>query len=165
MTNEEELEQITHEHYQYALRLKNKYFRKGRTGLCYVEDVTINEDGEISLFLEYEKETFLFEEEDRKVSFLAFHQNNFKEVDDLNIKLDDEQYHKIKSFLQPMLKNKCSCCKQFYREGDLELHKEINYLKGIGAVVIVECNLCGKLDFFSVKTLRNIDDTLGKFYC
>ncbi len=165
MTNEEELEQITHEHYQYALGLKDKYFRKGRTGLCYVEDVTIDEDGEIFLFLEYEKETFLFDEEDRKVSFLRFHQDNFKEVDDLNIKLDDEQYHKIRSFLQPKLKEKCSCCKQLCREGDLELYKEINYLKGIGAVVIVECNLCGKLDFFSVKTLRNIDDTLGKFYC
>ena len=128
MTNEEEIKQIAHEQYQYALRLKDKYFRKGRTGLCYIEDVILDKNGEIFLFLEYEKETFLFEEEDRKVSFLSFHQNNFKEVDDLNIKLDDEQYYKIRSFLQPKLKEKCPCCKQLCREGDLELYKEINYL-------------------------------------
>lgn len=165
MTNEEEIEQITREQYQYALMLKDKYFRRGRSGLCYIEDVTIDEDGEIFLFLEYEKETFLFDEEYRRLSFLSFQQSNFKEVDDLNIMIDDEKYQKIKSFLQPMLKNNCPCCKQICVEGKLKLYKEINYLKGIGAVVRVECELCGKLDFFSVKVLRNLDNDLGKFYC
>lgn len=165
MNHEEEMEKIKRNHYEDALKLKDKYF-KSNSGLCYIEDVEIDKENNIFFIIEYEEENSRFKEENRRVSYSDFHlANKFKEVDDLHIELDDEQYQKIRSFISPALKNKCSCCKKFCREGNLELHKEINYLKGIGAVVVVGCNLCGKLDFFSVKTLRSIDDTLGKFYC